>query len=64
MSSTLIKRQTEYAHPDFGVIVVRGYKDREVCIKQINDRLYLTPNQVVELRDILDELIAQEKVCE
>ena len=56
-----MKMQTELAHPDFGVVHIRLYDDGEVCIKQLNERLYLTTKQTIELSKLLNNLVTQTK---
>ena len=55
-----MKMQTELAHPDFGVVNIRLYDDDgEVCIKQLNERLYLTTKQTIELSKLLNNLVRE-----
>ena len=54
-----MKMQTEIAHPDFGVVHIRLYDDGEVCIKQLNERLYLTTKQTIELSKLLNNLVRE-----
>ena len=54
-----MKMQTELAHPDFGVVHIRLYDDGEVCIKQFNERLYLTTKQTIELSKLLNNLVRE-----
>ena len=50
---------TESKHESFGYVSVKGsrkdkhYVDGELHLRQRNGEIFLTPNQVVELRDIL-----------
>ena len=54
-----MKMQTELAHPDFGVVHIRLHEDGEVCIKQFNERLYLTTKQTIELSKLLNNLVRE-----
>ena len=64
------KFKTESKHPDFGVVHVGcSYKDKYffrsgLTVRQLNDRLHLTREQVIELRDMLSDIIEKEKVNE
>lgn len=55
-----MKLKTNLAHPDFGCVSLRKYKDSEIQLRQINDRIFITPEQATELIVLLQEIVKGE----
>ena len=56
-----MKFKTETKHPNFGKVYVTQYRDGEIALIQLNDRIFITPKQVLELVEILQNIINKEK---
>ncbi len=54
-----MKIQTQIAHPDFGTVHIRVHEDGEISLKQTNERIYLTTEQLVELSKLLNEVVRE-----
>lgn len=55
-----MKFKTENKHLNFGEVYGTQYRDGEIVLIQLNDRIFITPKQAVELVEILQEAIKQE----
>lgn len=62
-----MRTKTDSTHPSFGVVRVtnsrkdKWYVDGELHLRQCNGDIYLTPLQIVELRDILNQVISEKE---
>lgn len=56
-----MKFKTENKHLNFGEVRVTQYRDGEIALLQLNDRIFITPKQALELVEILQEAIKQEQ---
>ena len=56
-----MKFKTENKHLNFGEVHVTRYRDGEIALIQLNDRIFITPKQALELVEILQKIINKEK---
>ena len=56
-----MKFKTETKHPNFGGVCGTQYRDGEIVLIQLNDRIFITPKQALELVEILQNIINKEK---
>ena len=54
-----MKLETNLTHPDFGCVCLRKYEDNEIQLKQINDRIFITPEQATEIITLLQEILKE-----
>lgn len=56
-----MKFKTENKHLNFGEVYGTQYRDGEIVLIQLNDRIFITPKQALELVEILQNIINKEK---
>ena len=56
-----MKFKTENKHLNFGEVRVTQYRDGEIALLQLNDRIFITPKQALELVEILQKIINKEE---
>jgi len=56
-----MKFKTEAEHANFGEVCGTQYGDGEIILRQHTDRICLTPQQALELVEILQKIVNKEK---